>query len=101
MSKFWDKFWTVVEKMFEPLGRLFDKLDPYLPYFLPFFALVGDFITIYSVYFMIVTPEIPWLWIFPTLMICVPVMFFFNRAAISFIKDWWKKRKEKKQNLPN
>ena len=98
MSKFWDKFWNVVEKMFEPLGKLFDKLEWLIPYVVPFFTLIADLVVIYSVYFIIVTPEIPWLWIFPLLLITVPVLYFFNKGSIDCIKEVWLKKKNKKED---
>jgi hypothetical protein len=97
MSKFWDKFWNVVEKMFEPLGKLFDKLEFLTPYLAPIFALIADLIVAYSVYFIIATPEISWLWVFPLLFITVPVLYFFNKGSIDCIKEVWLKKGKKNE----
>ena len=71
------------------LSELSDKI---MPVFVPIIALVSDFVVAYSTYFIIATPEIPWLWVFPLFLICIPVLFIFNRGAIEFIKGWFKKK---------
>lgn len=95
MSKFWDNFWEKVEKFFEPIGDLFDKIDKFMPYITPFLTLVADVAVIYSIYFIIVTPSIPWLWVIPVIIITAPVLYFFNKASIDCIKNVWFKKKEK------
>lgn len=95
------KFWDFVEKLFVPVGWLFDwleeKLEPIKPYVIAVFDLIGDFVVIYTIYFILTTPAIPWLWIFPVLLITVPVLYFFHLPVIDGIKKWLKKRKENKE----
>lgn len=95
MSKFWDKFWEKVEKLFDPIGRLFDKLDGITPYVVPIFTLIADLVVAYSIYFIIVTPEIPWLWVIPVVLVTFPVLYFFNKGSIDCIKEVWLKKKKK------
>lgn len=95
MSKFWDKFWEKVEKLFGPIGRLFDKLDGITPYVVPIFTLIADLVVAYSIYFIIVTPEIPWLWVMPVMLVTFPVLYFFNKSSIDCIKEVWLKKKKK------
>ena len=71
------------------LSELSDKVMPIL---VPIFSLVGDLVVAYSTYFILATPEIPWLWIFPLFLICIPVLFIFNKGAVEFIKEWFKKK---------
>lgn len=56
-------------------------------------SFVGDFAVIYSIIFIIKTEDISWLWIFPVLLITVPVLYFFNRESISIIKYWFTKER--------
>lgn len=93
MSKFWDNFWEKVEKLFEPIGRLFDKLDKITPYVLPFFTLIADLAVAYGIYFIIITPQIPWLWVIPVALITLPVLYFFNKGSIDCIREVWFKKK--------
>lgn len=93
------KFWDVVEKMFQPVGWLFDKIESICPaaYLAPFFTLIAYCIVIYTIYFILATPEITWLWILPLLLITVPVLYFFTIGSLDVIKEWKKQIKEKKK----
>ena len=90
----WDKFWEIMEKIGQPFFWLFDKLDFLIPYVVPFMVLIADFIVAYSAYFIIVTPEIPWLWVLPLFFITLPILYFFNKGAIDCIKEVWLKKKK-------
>ena len=92
------KFWDFVEKLFEPVGWLFDKIESICPaaYMAPFFTLIGYGVVIYTIYFILATPGIAWWWIFPLLLITVPVLYFFTIGSIDVIKEWLRRRKEKK-----
>lgn len=96
MSKFGDKFWNVVENMFEPLGKLFDKLEFLIPYVAPVFTFIAYLIVLYSAYFIIVTPNISWLWVLPLFCITMPVLYFFTIGSIDCIKEVWLKKKKDK-----
>ena len=95
------KFWDFVEKLFTPVGWLFDKiealLEPIKPFVVGFFTIVADLVVAYSIYFIIVTPAIPIIWLLPLVLITFPVLYFFNRyGLIEGFKEWKKNRKENK-----
>lgn len=76
----WDKFWDKMES----------KLMPIL---VPLFTLICDAVVIYTVYyFFAVSMPYAWLWTVLLLAITVPILYFFNKGSIEFIKNWFKKK---------
>ena len=69
-----------------------DRLGVFL---VPFLTLIGDLVTIYAVIYVFITP-IPWLWIFPILILAVPALYYFNKGSVTIVKEWFQKLKERK-----
>jgi len=97
MSKFWDKFWDKVEKIFEPLGNLFEKGEFLLKYLIPIFAVAGDFSVAYSIYYFIKF-HFDWYLIPLVLFVCVPVLIPFNKYGYEIVKSWFIKEKRDDEN---
>ena len=70
-------------------------MEGIIPYVVPIFTLIADLVVAYSAYFIIVTPEIPWLWVIPMFAITIPVLYFFNKGSIDCIKEVWLKKRKK------
>ena len=83
-SKF-DKFWYKME-------------DILIPIFVPIFALIGDAAVIYTIYyFSSVGMPYAWLWTILLLGITVPILYIFNRGAIEFIKNGFRRKKKEEK----
>ena len=83
-SKF-DKFWYKME-------------DILIPIFVPIFALIGDAAVIYTIYyFFSVGMPYAWLWTILLLGITVPILYIFNRGAIEFIKNGFRRKKKEEK----
>jgi len=73
------------------MSKFGEKIENFLEYLIPVFALLGDLIVVYALCFF-ARMHYDWYWFLVLLGICIPILIPFNKYGYQMVRSWFGKK---------